>query len=288
MKFGSDHGGRWGAIAVAAAVLALVVPDAFAADRSTAPGTFVGADLVTEDPAAAAMFYGELFGWDMEKVDDGYSVHHKGQWIASISAIDDGDPEKTSSFWLVGIVVNNLKGSVKAAQNSNAEVVEKARKVDGGYGSFAVIRDAEKAPVMLIQPGKTPIGGTTGPGAWIWAELWTDDIDTASQFYENVVGTAHQAYDRGGKPYHIFTSQGTARAGIIEIPPELDNLDPGWVPYVGVADLAASARAVEDLGGRVIFRGTEHPATGAVSLVLDPTGAALFLYQIGSHEEKSQ
>ncbi len=93
----------------------------------------------------------------------------------------------------MGIVVNNLKGSLSAAQKNGAEVVEKPKKVSGGYGTFAVIRDAEKAPLMLIQPGKTPVGGTKVPGAWIWTELWTDDAETAAQFYENVVGVAHQA-----------------------------------------------------------------------------------------------
>lgn len=288
MRSGRNQGDRWIPVTLAGMILALAVPGAIAADRSTAPGTFVGADLLTENPSAAASFYSELFDWNMEKVADGYSIHHKGRLIASISEITNEDAEITRSFWLVGIVVNNLKGSINAAQNNNAEVVEKARKVDGGYGSFAVIRDTENAPVMLIQPGKTPVGGTSGPGAWVWAELWTDDIEKASQFYENVVGTTHQAYDRGGTPYHIFTSQGTARAGIIEIPAEFKDVRPGWAPYVGVADLPASIQKVEDLGGRVIFKNTEHPASGAVALILDPTGAALFLYQIGSHEEKSK
>jgi predicted enzyme related to lactoylglutathione lyase len=275
------------ATTMAALGIVLCLPGATAADRSTAPGTFVGSDLITEDVEAAAKFYGALFDWDLEKAGDGYSIHHKGRLIASISGIEDDDPEVSRSFWLVGIVVNNLKGSVSAAQKNDAEVVEKPRKVNGGYGSFAVIRDAESAPIMLIQPGKNPVGGTTGPGAWVWAELWTDDIERAAQFYENVVGIAHHDYDRGGELYHVFTSQGEARAGIIEIPEELETVKPGWAPYIGVADLEASVNKVEKLGGRIIFRNTEHPASGAIALILDPTGAGLFLYQIGSHEEAS-
>lgn len=274
---------------VAAAIvifgMVLCLPGAAAADRSTAPGTFVGADLITEDANAAAKFYGELFDWDLEKVDDGFSIHHHGRLIASISQIEDDDPEVSRSFWLVGIVVNNLKGSISAAQKNGAEVVEKPKKVSGGYGTFAVIRDAEKAPLMLIQPGKTPVGGTKGPGAWIWTELWTDDAETAAQFYENVVGMAHQAYDLGDKPYHLFTSQGMARAGIIEIPDELKDVKPGWAPYIGVNDLPAAVAKVEKLGGRVVFKHTEHPVSGSVALILDPTGAGLFLFEIGSREE---
>lgn len=287
MKIGIRQHGRWIPVTIAVLGFVLVVSGGAAADRSTAPGTFVGSDLITEDVEAAAKFYGALFDWDMEKAGDGYSIHHNGRLIASISGIEDDDPEVSRSFWLVGIVVNNLKGSLSAAQKNGAEIVEKPRKVNGGYGTFAVIRDAEGAPIMLIQPGKTPVGGTTGPGAWVWAELWTDDVVKASQFYTDVVGVGHEGYDRGGKPYHIFTSQGSPRAGIIQIPEELETVKPGWAPYVGVADLAASVKMVEDLGGKIVFKHTEHPVSGAVALILDPTGAGLFLYQIGSHKETS-
>lgn len=287
MKTGIRQFTRWIPATIALLVFVLAASGAAAADRTTAPGTFVGSDLITEDAEAAAKFYGALFDWDMEKAADGYAIHHKGRLIASISQIDDDDPEVTKSFWLVGIVVNNLKGSLSAAQKNGAEVVEKARKVSGGYGSLAVIRDPEGAPLMLIQPGKTPVGGTTGPGAWVWTELWTENAEKAAQFYENVVGVAHKGYDRGGKPYRVFTSQGTARAGLIEIPEELEGVKPGWAPYVGVADLAAAVKKVEDLGGRVVFKHTDHPASGTVALILDPTGAGLFLYQIGSHQESS-
>ena len=285
MNIGIRQHGRWIPIAIAALGFVLVVSGVAAADRSTAPGTFVGSDLITEDVEAAAKFYRGLFDWDMAKAGDGYSIHHKGRLIASISGIEDDDPEVSRSFWLVGIVVNNLKGSISAAQKNGAEVVEKPRKVSGGYGTFAVIRDAENAPVMLIQPGKTPVGGTTGPGAWVWAELWTDDIVKASQFYTDVVGVGHEGYDRGGKPYHVFTSQGTYRAGIIEIPEELETVNPGWAPYVAVSDLGATLGTIKELGGRVIFGEAEHPADASVALIMDPSGAVLFLYQIPSSGE---
>ncbi len=89
MKHLSHLGIRWIPIAITCLCLALVVPGAIAADRSSAPGTFVGADLITEDAAAAASFYGELFGWDMEKMADGYAINHKGRLIASISQIEN-------------------------------------------------------------------------------------------------------------------------------------------------------------------------------------------------------
>jgi len=250
-----------------------------------APGTFIGADLITEDAETARRFYAELFNWDVEKVEDGgYRINHKGRLIASISQIDNEDPDVDRSFWLVALAVNDLKQSMRSAGENNAAVYEKITKVKD-LGRYAVIGDAEKAPVMFIQSGKTPIGGTEGPGAWVWAELWTDDIEKAATFYADVVGVGHDTTDRGGEDYHLFTSQGKPRAGIVKIPVELERVDPGWAPYVGITDIAATLAKVKKLGGRVILGETEHPAAGSIALILDPVGAALFVYQLGSAQE---
>ena len=250
-----------------------------------APGTFIGADLITEDAETASRFYAELFNWDVEKVEDGgYRINHKGRLIASISTIDNEDPDVDRSFWLVALAVNDLKQTLRSATENGAQVYEKTTKVKN-YGRYAVIGDAEKAPVMFIQSGKIQIGGTTGPGAWVWAELWTDDIEKAATFYADVIGVGHDTTDRGGKDYHYFASQGRPRAGIIKIPVEFENVDPGWAPYVGVSDISVTLAKVKELGGRVIFGEIEHPSSGAVALIMDPTGAVLFIYQLGSVQE---
>ena len=270
-------------LAAAIAALAMVLP-ASAQQGAPAPGTFIGADLITEDAEAASGFYADLFGWDVEKVEDGgYRINHKGRLIGSISQID-GSQDVDRSFWLVALAVNDLKQSMRSAGENNATVYEKITKVND-LGRYAVIGDAEKAPVMFIQSGKTPIGGTEGPGAWVWAELWTDDIEKATTFYADVVGVGHDTTDRGGEDYHLFTSQGKPRAGIVKIPVELERVDPGWAPYVGITDIAATLATAKKLGGRVILGETEHPAAGSVALILDPVGAALFVYQLGSAQE---
>jgi len=277
--------GQLAAIVFAVTIGALMtgVP-ASAQQGAPAPGTFIGADLITEDAEAASGFYADLFGWDVEKVEDGgYRINHKGRLIGSISQID-GSQDVDRSFWLVALAVNDLKQSMRSAGENNAAVYEKITKVKD-LGRFAVIGDAEKAPVMFVQSGKTPIGGTEGPGAWVWAELWTDDIEKATTFYADVVGVGHDTTDRGGEDYHLFTSQGKPRAGIVKIPIELERVDPGWAPYVGITDIAATLAKAKKLGGRVILGETEHPAAGSVALILDPVGAALFVYQFGSAQE---
>jgi len=273
----------------AAAFAALVTVSPVSAQQGApAPGTFIGADLITEDAEAASRFYADLFGWDVVKVEDGgYRINHKGRLIASISQIDSSTGDAERSFWLVALAVNDLKQAMRSAAENNAEIYEKVTTVKN-YGKFAVIGDSEKAPVMFIQSGKTPIGGTTGPGSWVWAELWTDDIDKATTFYADVVGVGHDTTDRGGRAYHLFTSQGEPRTGIVKIPAELEDVEPGWAPYVDVEDLDTTKARVKELGGRVIFATQNNPARGAIALLIDPTGAALFIHQIGSSKEVSE
>jgi predicted enzyme related to lactoylglutathione lyase len=204
--------------------------------------------------------------------------------IAGISPLDESDEEVEESFWLVGITVEDLDASLRAANKDNATIYEDAHRVSE-YGRFAVIADRQKAPVLLIEPGIKPLGRGRDHGSWVWAELWTDDVEDAAGFYRDVVGVDHGTTDRGGEDYHIFTSNEKPCAGIIKIPPELERVEPGWAPYVSVSDLNATLAKVKELGGRAIFGETDHPADASVALIMDPSGAVLFLYQIGSSGE---
>jgi len=265
-----------------AALAALAVP---ASAQAPAPGTFLGAVLISDDADAASAFYRGLFGWDTERAaDGGYAVRHHGRMIAGISPLQNAEEDVERSFWLVGLVVPDIEVALKKASAAGGKVFENAERVRD-FGHFAVIADRQRAPLMLIEPGREPLGGSPGPGSWVWPELWTDDVADAASFYAEVIGVGFERLDRGGAPYHVLSSGGTPRAGIIGIPEELERVEPGWAPYVGVANLDASLAEVTRLGGTIVFRTAEHPAQAVVALIRDPTGAVLFLYQIGSLHE---
>jgi predicted enzyme related to lactoylglutathione lyase len=271
-------------LAVVVATLSIALP-ATAQQAAPASGSFLGAVLISDDAEAASEFYAAIFGWDMEQAKDGgFAVRHKGRMIAGISPLDKSDGEVEESFWLVGITVEDIDASLRSAKKGNAKIYEDAHRVSE-YGRFAVIADRQKAPVLLIEPGVKPLGRGKDHGSWVWAELWTNDVEDAVVFYADVVGVDHETTDRSGEDYHLFSSQNKPRTGIIEIPPELEMVEPGWAPYVAVSDLGATLGKVKELGGRVVFGEIEHPADASVALILDPSGAALFLYQIGSSGE---
>lgn len=261
------------------AVVAIVAALPAAAQNPPAPGTFLGAVLVSDDAAAASAFYSALFNWDVERAEDGgFAVRHKGRMIAGISPIKKSRSEIEESTWLVGLAVEDVERSFERAVEAGATIYERVERVSD-YGRFAVVADRQGAPLLLIEPGVKPLTRTTGHGSWVWAELWTDDPADAAEFYQHVIGVGHDTVDREGTAYHLLTSAGEPRAGVIGIPSELETVKPGWAPYVTVSDIADTLAKAEDLGGRVVFGAAEHPAQGSVALIMDPSGAVLFVYQ---------
>jgi len=122
----------------------------------------------------------------------------------------------------------------------------------------------------------------------VWAELWTDDVDAAADFYAKVIGYGQSKVERNGEKYRVFKFGEEIRAGLVKIPTELENLEPGWAAYVGVENLTATMVRVRELGGRVIFASEDNPVRGAVALIADPAGAVLFVHQIGSAKEATK
>jgi len=258
------------------------------AESVAAPGTFLGSDLLTEDADKAASFYAELFGWDVEKVRDGsYAIHHQGRLIASVTQIDGSIPDASESFWLVGIAVAEVDEAVKQASQLGAEILESVTTIEG-YGRFAAVSDPQGAPVMLIEPLPNSMGKTSGPGSWVWSELWTNDLDKAAAFYAKVIGYQSSEIERDGEKFQVFKIGEEVRAGLVKIPAELENLEPGWAPYVDVENLAKAMARVRKLGGQVVFASDDNPGRGAVALITDPTGAAVFIHEIGSARKETK
>ena len=52
-----------------------------------------------------------------------------------------------------------------------------------------------------------------------------------------------------------------------------------WLAYVLVDDLSAATAKAKTLGGNVIKDATEVPGAGAFSIIMDPTGAVLGMWE---------
>jgi len=249
--------------------------------RAHAAGEIYWFSLLTEDVGAASQFYSELFGWDIvQSPTGGLMALRDGQPFAGINRIEDRIPGTSESLWLAAITVADPKKSVATAKKLGATIRQDVKDLPG-WGTYSVLQDPQGAPLMLVKPARR-LGGTTGYSGWRWAELWTPDTKAAADFYRQVVGYELEPVAVGNETYDVFRSTGKRQAGLVAL--DRPEIAPRWAPYVGVTDLRGILVRVWQAGGMVLREPAEidFAAAGAnrVALIADPTGAALFLYQL--------
>jgi predicted enzyme related to lactoylglutathione lyase len=78
--------------------------------------------------------------------------------------------------------------------------------------------------------------------------------------------------------YRVLKTNDRPRAGIRPNP--VEDLQPMWVSYLRVADLAELDRILEEvepLGGRILVPATKRPGGGVVAVIAGPSGAGIAL-----------
>lgn len=114
-------------------------------------------------------------------------------------------------------------------------------------------------------------------GTFCWYELGATDDEAAKKFYSELLGWTYKEGDAGGMNYAEITAGGQPVGGVYKMGPEYGEAPSHWMAYVAVDDVDASARRVEELGGKVCVPPTDIPNVGRFSVINDPTGATLSL-----------
>lgn len=234
-----------------------------AAAQPVRPGAFVWVDLVTDDVAKAKAFYGKLFGWTFQG-DDYVSVLHDGAPIAGMVPIARlGEPR---SEWVANLSVADVDQAAQVAREHGGEI--QRGPVDAPHrGRLALLSDPAGAAVLLLRAGGgDPPDREPRVGDWLWRELWTHDPDASIDFYTKLVPWERENIQLDGNTYPILKIGDAPQAGLMAAP---EDVDPLWLPYVRVEDVADTARRAEALGARVVLRDAH------TSILVDPTGAAI-------------
>jgi uncharacterized protein len=241
------------------------------------PGKFIWRDLITPDPAAAQTFYHELFGWDFEALGgSGYSlIRHNGDLVGGmVDANKIGQPVQ-SAMWLSGISVPDVRQAVRAATGAGGRVIHQPRNL-ANRGRVAVVMDGDGAVFQLIQSrGGDPLDIDPKINQWLWTELIANDVEAASDFYQNVAGYDVEAATGMKNSYRLLLVDGTPRGGILENP--FEDTRSAWVPYVRVSDPEKLSKKAAELGGRVVVETSKDIRNGTVAMILDPSGAPVAL-----------
>ena len=116
------------------------------------------------------------------------------------------------------------------------------------------------------------------PGIFSWNELMTTDAEGAQAFYGELFGWTPEAMEMPNGTYHFFRKGERPAAGMFQMPPEMGEVPPHWMPYVTVESIDDSLAKAVSLGGKVIREKTELPM-GNFAIIQDPQGAAISFWE---------
>jgi uncharacterized protein len=119
------------------------------------------------------------------------------------------------------------------------------------------------------------------PGTFCWADLGTTDADAAKAFYTRVFGWEAADTPAGeAGTYTLLRLDGSDVAALHELgEQEREHLAPHWSSYVSVEDVDGLAARARELGGEVVAEPFDVMQAGRMTVVRDPTGATLQLWQ---------
>jgi predicted enzyme related to lactoylglutathione lyase len=113
---------------------------------------------------------------------------------------------------------------------------------------------------------------------FVHAELATTDLDKAKSFYQTLFDWQLKDMDVGGGMTYTMIAVGEGTGGGMMKHP-VPGAPSAWLPYVLVDDIAAATAEAKSLGATVMRDVTEVMDAGSLSIIIDPTGAALGLWQ---------
>ena len=115
------------------------------------------------------------------------------------------------------------------------------------------------------------------PNAFVHVELNTTDLSPSKGFYSKLFDWKLEDVPMGDGVYTMVgVGQGTG-GGIMKHP--VPGAPSTWLAYVAVDDIKAATNKAKSLGAHVMKDVTEVMGMGWLSVVIDPTGAALGLWQ---------
>jgi uncharacterized protein len=119
-----------------------------------------------------------------------------------------------------------------------------------------------------------------------WVDLQTTDPDAAKAFYTSLFGWSFddQPIPEGGV-YSMALLGGEPVAAITPQPPPAAaaGMPPAWNTYIATDDVDAAAAKVAGAGGTLAMAPFDVMDAGRMAFVLDPTGAAVGLWQARNH-----
>ena len=264
------------------------------------PGVPCWVDSSQLDPAAAAAFYGDLFGWELEDaMPPGSEVSYymariRGGDVAAISSISEGGPPM--ALWNTYIWVDSADDAASKVRGAGGNVIMEPFDVMDA-GRMAVFADPEGA-VFCVWQAKRHRGArvVNEHGAVNFNSLHTRDAAAAKSFYASVFGWETLTLNGGAEMWTLpgygdyleTLTPGLRKmvadvgapdgfvdvvASIMPISAEQADMPANWSVTFAVDDADGIAERAVELGGKVLAGPFDAPWV-RTAILSDPQGAA--------------
>src|ERR1700680_4584829 len=113
---------------------------------------------------------------------------------------------------------------------------------------------------------------------FVHVELATSDVDKAKSFYQSLFDWQLSDVDMGGGMSYTMIQVGEGTGGGM-MKQMMPNAPSAWLPYVQVDDIRTATDTAKSLGATIMRDVMEVMDAGWLSIIRDPTGAVLGLWQ---------
>jgi uncharacterized protein len=114
--------------------------------------------------------------------------------------------------------------------------------------------------------------------SFVHVELHTGDLARAKEFYSKLFDWKLQDAPMPGGGSYTLIQVGNGTGGGMTVN-QTPAVPPHWMAYVGVDDVRASTRKATELGAKVVVDVMDVADYGTMSVITDPTGATLAMWQ---------
>ena len=120
-----------------------------------------------------------------------------------------------------------------------------------------------------------------------WTDLATPDPEASKAFYGELFGWGYEdnPTDQPGRDYVMANKGDRAAAGMMQLTEEMaaGGMPPVWTTYISVDDIEATVAKVAPAGGQVLQPPMDVMEAGRMSVISDPTGAVVCLWEKKEH-----